>query len=65
MIERLTPQSAQAGVSLVDEVPALPDVIGDGDRLSQVFNNLVDNAIKHTPAGGEVAVSARIRRRGR
>ncbi len=59
VIERLTPQSVQAGVSLVDQVPDLPDVIGDGDRLSQVFNNLVDNAIKHTPAGGEVALSAK------
>ncbi|MFN2146585.1 MAG: sensor histidine kinase [Anaerolineales bacterium] len=60
VIERLTPQSAQAGVSLRDNLPALPDVIGDGDRLSQVFNNLVDNAIKHTPAGGEVAISAEL-----
>ncbi|MBN2044504.1 MAG: HAMP domain-containing protein [Anaerolineales bacterium] len=58
VIERLTPQSVLAGVSLVDQVPDLPDVIGDGDRLSQVFNNLVDNAIKYTPAGGEVTLSA-------
>ena len=57
VIERLMPQSAQAGVDLVDQIGSLPSVVGDGDRLSQVFNNLVENAIKHTPAGGKVWIS--------
>ena len=54
VLERFTPQSVQAGVTLVDQVSELPPLIGDGDRLSQVFNNLVDNAIKHVPVGGQV-----------
>ena len=38
---------------------AAPDVSGDVDRLEQVLANLVDNALRHTPPGGNVVLSAR------
>jgi signal transduction histidine kinase len=47
-------------VRLESQVPAgLPPVAGDEQRLRQVLNNLVSNALRHTPAGGHVEISAR------
>jgi signal transduction histidine kinase len=40
-----------------DEV-ILPQVYGDRDRLKWVLNNLVENAIRYTPAQGSVHLSA-------
>ena len=34
-------------------------VLGDWDRLDQVLGNLLDNALRHTPPGGDVQLSAR------
>ena len=57
--ERLQVKAREQGISLHLDVPEhLPRIAGDGDRLAQVFTNLVDNAIKHTPAGGTVSLHA-------
>jgi len=47
-----------AGVTLKAGVPAGLIVTADRDRLRQALANLVDNAIKYTPRGGHVDVSA-------
>ncbi len=45
---------------LIDNVPArLPVVRADPVRVERILYNLVDNAIKYSPGGGEVQVSAR------
>ena len=45
------------GVRLEARLPAeLPAVQADRDRLAQILINLVDNAVKYTPRGGQVAV---------
>lgn len=52
--------SEEAGVKLeLDIDPALPAMAGDIVKLRQVFVNLISNAIKFTPRGGLVRVSAR------
>ncbi|MBO5523620.1 MAG: DUF4118 domain-containing protein [Roseburia sp.] len=37
------------------------EIIGDGRLLSQVFINLLDNAVKHTPPKGEIKVAVRLK----
>ena len=49
----------ELNVQLRLEPTDVPAVIGDVDRLEQVLANLVDNALRHTPPGGQVRLSAR------
>ena len=57
-VEKLSPQAQAAGVHLELTGSAGLNVSGDADRLAQVFANLLDNSVAHTPAGGKVTVSA-------
>jgi len=51
---------AQSERSLTVSVPKnLPQVAADRDRVGQVLVNLISNALKYSPGGGEVSVSAR------
>lgn len=45
----------------LDASPRLPDVRADPSRLKEVVFNLVDNAVKYTPSGGRITLSAAAR----
>ncbi len=58
MVERASRKSEKH--RLVADVPAdLPEVRVDRTRVERILDNLVDNAIKYSPEGGEVKISAR------
>ena len=42
----------------MDCTPDLPPVLADADRIAQVLNNLLSNALRHTPADGIVRIVA-------
>src|SRR4030042_1310369 len=52
-------RAKEKNIQLRTEIELLSPVTGDIDRLEQVFNNLLDNALKHTPSGGKVDIVAR------
>ncbi len=47
------------GIELTFSTAGTARVRGDFDRLEQVMNNLIDNALRHTPPGGAVRITCR------
>ncbi len=57
-VERYSPQAAARGIHINLHLPdTLPILSLDSQRVEQILNNLLDNALRHTPDGGKVEVS--------
>jgi signal transduction histidine kinase len=60
LAERFRIQSKKHTI-LVDFPENCPVIVADESRLAQVISNLISNAIKYSPEGGEIRVSGQVR----
>ena len=60
-LEMVRPRANKRGLELNLTVPSdIPPVAADPERLHQILNNLLDNAVKYAPEGSTVAAVARL-----
>ena len=58
-VDAMSSAANTKGIAIADDIADLPVVTTDPDRVQQAIGNLIDNAIRWTPAGGTITVSAR------
>ena len=59
VVEKIKVQAQQNGITLENEIEEnLPKIWIDADRITQVLNNLIGNALRYTPRDGKIVVSA-------
>jgi len=58
LLEKWAPRARGAGVDLLADTPSLR-VVANFDRVEEILINFLDNAIRHTPPGGQVRLFAR------
>ncbi|HYW24371.1 MAG TPA: ATP-binding protein [Terriglobales bacterium] len=58
IVERWRPAAVEQQVALESELPLQGELRADPELLRRLFDNLLDNALRHTPAGGAVVLSA-------
>jgi len=61
-IETSQPRAVDKNLRLsVNLAKNIPDIAGDRRRLTEVLQNLLDNAIQYTPSGGEIMVTSEVK----
>ncbi len=56
----LSPMAERSGIDLGADAPQAVPALGDEPQVSVLLENLIENALRYTPAGGVVDVSARM-----
>jgi two-component system phosphate regulon sensor histidine kinase PhoR len=59
-IERFSPQAQQKKLALIVDILPGTRALADGEMIGRVLSNLLHNACKFTPAGGQISVGARV-----
>lgn len=58
VVDTIRPLAAAKSIRIIEQISATSTIVGDMDLLIRLFLNLLDNAVKYTPAEGEVRISA-------
>lgn len=61
LVAAFTPRATARGVAISQKIGEWPDVELDPIRIRQVLENVLSNALRYTPAGGEIAIETAIR----
>ncbi|HXO67279.1 MAG TPA: heavy metal sensor histidine kinase [Candidatus Dormibacteraeota bacterium] len=56
-VSRWRPLAGEKKVQLLADIPESGTLRGDPDLLRRMLDNLIDNALRHTPAGGSIRIS--------
>jgi len=59
-VEAARPQAREQRQTLKVDIPPTLDLVADPARLTQIIANLVTNAVKYTPEGGDIEVLAQV-----
>jgi len=58
IVDQMQPLAQDKAIALIEQIPPELTLQGDADYLIRLFINLIDNALKYTPIGGQVSVRA-------
>ncbi len=65
VIDSFRPLAQEKSLTLTERhAGELPPILADRDKLNQILTNLIQNAVKFTPTGGEVLVESQVRKDG-